>query len=313
MNKYLTIAFASLLGMGACKSSEQPAQQQPVAQQQEQQLPPLPTFDTEGHRGARGLMPENTVPAMRKAIDLGMTTIEMDCHITKDKKVVVTHDPHINPAYARTPDGQDILKADARKYVVYQMNYDEVRQFDMGTKPYSLYPQQQKMEAYIPQLEELIDSVQNYLQVKGLPQVFYNIETKSKEGNDNILHPGPAEFVDLLVGVVEKKGITPWVIIQSFDVRTLQELNKRYPHIRTSLLISNEDSFEQNLEKLGFTPVIYSPNAKLVTAELVKKCHDKQVKIIPWTVNTAEEINRLKALGVDGIISDYPNLLTSLK
>lgn len=257
-------------------------------------------------------MPENTIPAMRKAIDLGMTTIEMDCHITKDRKVVVTHDPHINPLYARTPDGKDLSKEESKKYAIYQMDYAEVRRFDMGTKFYDLYPQQQKMEAYIPLLEELIDSVQNYLEVKGLPQVFYNIETKSVAKYDNQLHPEPAVFVDLMVEVIERKGITPWVIIQSFDPRTLQELNKRYPHIRTSLLVSNQDSFEQNIERLGFIPVIYSPNFKLVTAELLQKCHEKQIKVIPWTVNTAEEIARLRALGVDGIITDYPNLLTTL-
>ncbi len=307
----MPFAFAALMSMGACKSSE-PTQQQSVAQQQEQQLPALPAFDTEGHRGARGLMPENTIPAMRKAIDLGMTTIEMDCHITKDRKVVVTHDPHINPAYARTPDGRDFTKEESKNYAIYQMDYAEVRKFDMGTKFYDLYPQQQKMEAYIPLLEELIDSVQNYLEVKGLPQVFYNIETKSVAKNDNQLHPEPAVFMDLMVEVIERKGITPWVIIQSFDPRTLQELNKRYPHIRTSLLVSNQDTFEQNIERLGFIPVVYSPNYKLVTAELLQKCHEKQIKVIPWTVNTAEEIARLRALGVDGIITDYPNLLSTL-
>ncbi|MDX5418652.1 MAG: glycerophosphodiester phosphodiesterase [Hymenobacteraceae bacterium] len=311
MKKYLPFAFAALLSMGACKSSE-PAQQQLVTQQQDQQLPPLPAFDTEGHRGARGLMPENTIPAMRTAIDLGMTTIEMDCHITKDRKVVVTHDPYINPAYARTPDGKDFTKEESKNYAIYQMDYAEVRKFDMGTKFYDLYPQQQKMEAYIPLLEELIDSVQQYLEVKGLPQVFYNIETKSVAKNDNQLHPEPAAFVDLMVEVIERKGIAPWVIIQSFDPRTLQELNKRYPHIRTSLLVSNQDTFEQNIERLGFIPVVYSPNYKLVTDELLQKCHEKQIKVIPWTVNTAEEIARLRALGVDGIITDYPNLLTSL-
>ncbi|WP_299703106.1 glycerophosphodiester phosphodiesterase [uncultured Pontibacter sp.] len=311
MKNIMPFAFAALMSMGACKSSE-PTQQQSVAQQQEQQLPALPAFDTEGHRGARGLMPENTIPAMRKAIDLGMTTIEMDCHITKDRKVVVTHDPHINPAYARTPDGRDFTKEESKNYAIYQMDYAEVRKFDMGTKFYDLYPQQQKMEAYIPLLEELIDSVQNYLEVKGLPQVFYNIETKSVAKNDNQLHPEPAVFMDLMVEVIERKGITPWVIIQSFDPRTLQELNKRYPHIRTSLLVSNQDTFEQNIERLGFIPVVYSPNYKLVTAELLQKCHEKQIKVIPWTVNTAEEIARLRALGVDGIITDYPNLLSTL-
>src|SRR5690606_14963999 len=98
-----------------------------------------------------------------------------------------------------------------------------------------------------------------------------------------------------------------WVIIQSFDVRTLQVLNKKYPQVKTALLVSS-GSVEENLQKLGFKPTIYSPNYKLVDAGLVKICHEKQMKVLPWTVNTKQEINNLKALGVDGIISDYPNL-----
>ncbi|MGV3538303.1 MAG: glycerophosphodiester phosphodiesterase [Rufibacter sp.] len=295
--------FALLLGAAfvtGCKSTQTGTQE----------LPPLPTFDTEGHRGARGLLPENSIPAMRKAIDLGVATIEMDCHITKDGQVVVTHDPHINPAYARTPNGEDIPKEDAKKYVVYQMNYDQVRAFEMGTKFYSNFPQQQKVKTYIPRLAELIDSVQNYLKATGKPQVFYNIETKSKPAGDNQLHPAPEGFVKALMEVIEEKKITPYVIIQSFDPRTLQVLHQKYPKVRASLLVENKKTVEENLQELGFTPVVYSPNYKLVTADLIKKCHDRGIKVIPWTVNTTEDIERLKALGVDGIISDYPNLFS---
>ncbi|WP_299756526.1 glycerophosphodiester phosphodiesterase family protein [uncultured Pontibacter sp.] len=298
MKRFLSIAFAALILASGCKSSERTAQQNM----------PLPAFDTEGHRGARGLMPENTVPAMLRAIDLGVTTVEMDCHITQDNQVVVTHDPYINHLYARTPDGSDFTKEESEQYAVYKMKYEQVRQFDVGSKPYGLYPRQHKMKAQIPLLADLIDSVQTHLKVNNLPQVFYNIEIKSKEGKDNELHPEPARFTELVVEVVEQKGITPWVIIQSFDKRALQALHRQYPHIRASLLVSNQDSFEENIQQLGFTPAIYSPNAKLVTEELVKKCHDRQMKIIPWTVNSAEEIAKLKALGVDGIISDYPDL-----
>ncbi len=307
VNKIVPVALGALLLMAGCKSTETITEQQNGTISQ-QQKPELPAFDTEGHRGARGLMPENSIPAMMKALELGVTTLEMDTHITKDGKVVVTHDPHINPLYARTPDGKDITKEESKKYAIYQMNYDQVRQFEMGTKFYDAYPQQQKVKTYIPLLAELIDSVQTHIKKNNLPQVFYNIETKSVPNGDNTIHPEPAVFVKKLVEVLEEKNLTPWVIIQSFDPRTLQVLHQQYPHIRASLLVSNKDSFEENLERLGFTPVVYSPNYKLVTAELIQKAHAKNIKVIPWTVNTAEDIARLKALGVDGIISDYPNL-----
>ncbi|WP_181308652.1 glycerophosphodiester phosphodiesterase family protein [Rufibacter sp. XAAS-G3-1] len=298
MNKLVSVILLSTVLAAGCKSS----------QSMTQQLPPLPVFDTEGHRGSRGLMPENSIPAMRKAIDLGVTTIEMDCHVTKDGQVVVTHDPHINLAYARTPDGQDIPKEDAKKYAVYQMDYAQVREFDLGTKFYSNFPQQQKLKTYIPRLADLIDSVQAYLKATDKPQVFYNIEVKSKATGDNKLHPDPEGFVKAMLQVIEQKGIAQYVIIQSFDPRPLQVLHQKYPHVRASLLVDNTKSVEENLQGLGFDPVVYSPSYKLVTAELVKKCHARNIKVIPWTVNSPEEIARLKALGVDGIISDYPNL-----
>lgn len=299
MSKVLSIAVIALVIITACKSSQSSTQQSPA----------WPAFDTEAHRGGRGLMPENTIPAMRNAIDLGVTTLEMDCHITKDSQVVVTHDAYINPLYARTPDGKDLTKEESKKYAIYQLNYTDVRRFDNGSKYYDSFPQQQKVKSYIPRLGELIDSVQTYLKVNNRAQVFYNIEIKSNAKNDNKLHPAPATFARLLVEVIEKKGITPWVIIQSFDPRALQEVHQQYPHIKTSLLVSNQDSFEENIQQLGFTPTVYSPHIKLVTADLVQKCHDYGMKIVPWTANTEEEIASLESLGVDGIISDYPNLL----
>lgn len=269
--------------------------------------PEFPKFDTEGHRGARGLMPENTIAAMIHAIDLGVTTIEMDCHVTKDKKVIVAHDDSLNPAHTFKPDGSDLEPRSEKEYILYQMNYDEIRKYDVGSKYFKNYPQQKKQKAYIPLLSNLIDSVQAHIKLNGKKQVFYNIETKSSAKGDNILQPEPEEFVHLLMEQIEKKGITPWVIIQSFDVRTLQVLNKKYPHVKTALLVS-KGNLESNLNALGFTPTIYSPAYKLVDADLVNQCHQKGIKIIPWTVNTKEEINKLKSDGVDGIISDYPNL-----
>jgi glycerophosphoryl diester phosphodiesterase len=298
MMKAMCISLAALLTIASCK-----------AQLNKTSKVVFPAFDTEAHRGGRGLMPENTMPAMRNAIDIGVTTLEMDTHITADGKVILSHDDGFNPLFALTPDGKEIAKADAHKYALYQMPYAEIVKFDVGSKYYDKFPQQQKLKVHIPLLTDVIDTVQTYLKAKGKPQVFYNIETKSSAKNDGLYNPSPEKFVQLLMEVVEQKKITPYVVIQSFDKRTIQVLHQKYPQVKTSYLIENKNSFTDNMTDLGFTPFIYSPNYKLVTPELVKQCHDKGIKIVPWTVNTKEEIASLKALGVDGIISDYPNLL----
>jgi glycerophosphoryl diester phosphodiesterase len=272
----------------------------------------LPAFDTEGHRGARGLMPENTVPAMRKALELGVTTLEMDTHISKDGKVLLSHDPYINPEHDLLPDGTEIPAADKKKYVLYEMNYESIKAFDAGSKFYDKFPKQEKIRTHKPLLTEVIDSAQAYIKEHNLPQVFYNIETKSKPAGDGKLHPAPEEFVDLLMEVLEEKNITPWVMTQSFDVRTLQVMREKYPDVKTSLLVENMKGLEANLEALGFTPTIYSPNHRLVTKKLVKECHARGIKVIPWTVNELDQMKRLKRKGVDGIISDYPNLFLEL-
>ncbi len=268
---------------------------------------PLPVFSTEAHRGGRGLLPENTIMAMKKAIDLGVTTLEMDAHITKDHRVVLAHDHYINRGFSFDPNGNEISAQEAQSHVLYDMSYEEIRKYDVGSKTNVSFPEQVNIKAHIPLLEELIDSVQAHLKATNSKQVFYNIETKSKVKGDGLFHPKPEEFVDLLMEVVERKNITPWVTIQSFDVRTLQVLKKKYPQVRTSYLVS-KGSLDVNLPLLGFTPDIYSPAYKLVDKELIESCHEKGMKVIPWTVNTLEEINQLKALGVDGIITDYPNL-----
>lgn len=268
---------------------------------------PLPKFDKEGHRGGRGLMPENTIPAMYKAIDLGVTSLEMDVHITRDNLVILSHDDHIDPTFTLSDHGSEMPMDKGQKLVFFQMDYATISKFDVGSKFYPKFPDQQKMKVQIPLLSSLIDSVQNYLRVSGKPQVFYNIETKSKPQGDRRFHPEPVTFVKLLMDVIEEKKISPWVIIQSFDSRTLQVMNTNYPKIKTSLLVE-KGSLESNLLTLGFLPTVYSPHYKLVTAELVKQCHAKGLKIIPWTVNSKKEIENFKMLNVDGIITDYPNL-----
>ncbi|WP_316766837.1 glycerophosphodiester phosphodiesterase family protein [Pedobacter frigiditerrae] len=270
----------------------------------------FPSFSAEAHRGGRGLMPENTIIAMQNAMTMDhITTLEMDTHITKDNQVVVTHDDYLSPGFMLTPEGKEIPKSDAKKYAIYQMDYDLLKTFDIGTKVNTGFPQQKKVKTFIPLLSDLIDAVQADINTKGKKQLFYNIETKCDVAGDNVVNPTPEIFVKLLMDVIESKKITPFVVIQSFDKRTIQIINQKYPGVKTSFLVSNKKTYEENIADLGYKPFILSPNYSMVNAELVKKAHADGVKVVPWTANTTEEINRLKSLKVDGIISDYPNLL----
>lgn len=268
------------------------------------------SFDKEGHRGCRGLMPENTVPAFLNAIDLGVTTLEMDAVITKDSQVVISHEPFFNHEITTKPDGSYVSEAEEKSLNIYKMNYAEVKTFDVGMKPHPRFPQQQKLPAIKPLLSDVVDSVVQHMITMKRPPLYYNIETKTTALTDNIFHPAPAQFVELLMKTINEKGITERTIIQSFDIRTLQYLHQHYPEMKTALLIEDFDkkAFALQLKDLGFIPTIYSPAYQLVTPLLVKQCHDTGIKIIPWTVNEKTEIDRLKNLGVDGIITDYPNL-----
>ena len=271
----------------------------------------LITFDKQGHRGCRGIMPENTIPAMLKAVELGVTTLEMDIVFTKDSVAILSHEPFFNHEITTGPGGKYIDEKDERKYNIYQMGYKETQQYDVGLKPHPRFASQQKVKTTKPSLAALIDSVELYLSINNLPKVDYNIETKTSPATDNIYHPAPEEFVMQLMKVIKSKGIENRVIIQSFDFRTLQVLHKHYPAVRTAMLIEDYDkrTLAKQLKALGFTPTIYSPAYSLVNKEMVEACHGKKIKIIPWTVNDKATIDALKLLGVDGIISDYPNLL----
>jgi glycerophosphoryl diester phosphodiesterase len=274
---------------------------------------PLPAFNKEGHRGTRGLMPENTIPAMYKAIDIGVNTVEVDVVYSKDRKVVISHDLYFNPDITTTPEGKSLDKKEAPKTLIYTMDYDSVRKYDVGLKFYPEFPRQQKMAAYKPLLAELIDSTNAYARSKG-KSVLFNIELKTSAANDGIKHPPVDEFVEGVMRVVEEKKIQKQCYLQSFDFRPLQLIHKKYPDIVTAVLISDKEkrSFEQQMTDLGYTPEMYSPHSALVTPELVRECHKRGTRIIPWTVDTPEEMKKLKAMGVDGIITDYPDYFSQL-
>ena len=266
-------------------------------------------FDLQGHRGARGLLPENTIPAFLEALRLGVTTLEMDVVVSKDRQIVVSHEPFFNHEISLTPRGETIAASDEKKHNLYQMNYAEIRRYDVGQRPNSRFKQQKKMSVGKPLLSEVIDSVEQYLanNPEAKP-VFYNIETKITPAGDGIFHPKPDTFVSLLMDLIIQKKIANRVAIQSFDVRTLQIIHRTHPEIKLVLLVENQDGLDKNLARLGFLPAVYSPFYLFVEEALIKKCHEKGILIIPWTVNEAQKMSDLKKMGVDGLITDYPDI-----
>lgn len=272
----------------------------------------FPGFYKEGHRGGTGLMPENTIAAMKEAVDVGANVIEVDVYTSKDGKVMVTHDPHINWKISLTNEGRELTEEEAKKFPVHQMNYEDVRKFDVGSKNYPPFPGQKKVKAYIPLLGELIDSVEQHTSSKKLAGVIYNIELKTGTTYDDVYNSKPNELVDAVMAIVKGKRIGDRFYIQSFDMRPLQYAHEKYPNVTLGFLVANTNTFDENIKQLGFVPHIYSPNLRLVTPELVQQCKSSQSKLIVWTVNTKEDIKRLKEMGVDGIITDYPNYFSEL-
>jgi glycerophosphoryl diester phosphodiesterase len=191
---------------------------------------------------------------------------------------------------------------------LYQMPYSDIRKCDCGSKKHPRFSEQQLQPTYKPLLADLLAQTEVYHRQKYPQQtLYYNIETKTTPRTDDLFHPQPAPFVELLMEVITKQQLESRVCIQSFDVRTLQYVHQKYPHITTALLVWKGKNVEKNLKKLGFIPTIYSPHLRLVDAAMIAYLHQKGVKVIPWTVNEVADMERLIALQVDGLISDYPN------
>lgn len=266
-------------------------------------------FDLEGHRGCRGLYPENSIPAMLHALELGVNTLEMDAVITADGKVVLSHEPFFNHEISTLPDGKEVTEAMEKSLNIYTMSYDSVQLFDVGMKPHLRFPEQKRTRVHKPLLSDVLDAVKDWCERNKKPLPFFNIETKCMAATDSVYHPAPAEFAEILMKVIREEGVEEKAIIQSFDFRTLRYLHKMYPTTRLAALVEGDDTLtvSEQLASLGFTPAIYSPAHEKVTAELVEACRTAGMLLIPWTVNDEADAIRLKKLGVNGLITDYPD------
>jgi glycerophosphoryl diester phosphodiesterase len=271
-----------------------------------------PAFDLQGHRGARGLLPENTIPAFLHALDLGVTTLEMDTVINAEGHVVVSHEHWMSARTCSHPDGRHVSEHEQHNLLIYRMSDFDVAGFDCGSRGHPDFPRQRPMPVAKPLLRDVFVAVAAYAEAHpchaGSGAVRYNIEIKSLPGYDGILHPPVAEFANLLYRLLKEFGVLARTTIQSFDVRALEAVHQLDPDISTSLIVDNKDGLQRNLGRLSFTPGIYSPFHGLVDQHQVDTAHAQNIKVIPWTVNEETGMRKLISMGVDGLITDYPDI-----
>jgi len=256
--------------------------------------------EVQGHRGCRGLMPENTIEGFIAAIDIGVNTLEMDVVITQDSQVILSHEPFFNHEISMTSDGIEITKEKELEYNIFRMNTDP------------RFPDQQKIKTFKPTLIQVFDAIEKYLKENNLPAVDYNIEIKRVSGYNNNYHPDAETFARLVLETIEQNNLIDRTIIQSFDLESLRQVKSQNPNIRIALLNEKTVSYERIIAELGFKPDIYSPHFKLVSEQLSDYCRKENIRLIPWTVNEKTDIQDMLDRKVDGIISDYPDRVIEL-
>ena len=270
-------------------------------------MPSKNKINIQGHRGARGLYPENTITSFIEAIKLGVGILEMDVVISKDLKIVVSHEAWMNEDICLNPNGSEIEKKSNHKYNIYEMYYAEIKTYDCGKHGNPGFPLQKAISEYKPLLSDVVSKTQTYIKENNLPDLVYNIEIKSQPEYDNLFHPSPDIFVQLVYTEIKRLNLFNHVIIQSFDVRILQKIHKIDEKQKIGLLVENKFGLQKNLEILGFLPQTYNPYFPLITENLVKELHSLNIEIAAWTVNEISDMKKLINMGVDSIITDYPD------
>ncbi len=261
----------------------------------------------EGHRGARGYLPENTIQSFVMALELGADTLELDVVISKDRKVVVSHEPWFSSVISLDPNGRRIERSKERENNIFLMTYAEIRKWDVGSLGNPAFPEQKQIKAYKPLLSEVFKDVDKFTKSRKLPLARYNIEIKVETDGDGKFQPPPAEFAALVLKEIKKAKMDSRVKVQSFDVRALQEVRKRDTSMKVALLVGNKDAIEKSIERLGFIPDSYSPHFSYLDKATIKFCRENGIKLVPWTVNEIADMEKMKAFGPDGIITDYPD------
>ncbi|MDO7848887.1 glycerophosphodiester phosphodiesterase family protein [Hymenobacter sp. M29] len=272
-------------------------------------MPAPQTSEIHGHRGCRGLRPENTLPAFLHALQLGVDVIEMDVVISADHQVVVSHEPWFNPLICLDPAGHPIASGSARLHNLFELDYAFIRQFDCGSRVHPGFPTQVSQPCYKPLLREVLSFIEAAAVRLPRSPVGYSIEIKSSPDGDNIFHPSPDIFLSLVLAELTAAGVVSRTTLLCFDPRILRLAHQQHPNLATCLLVEDQRPWSTSLNELGFLPTTFGPDFTTVTAEAVQMLRKDfpGLRLVPWTVNEVADMHLMFELRVDGITTDYPD------
>lgn len=263
--------------------------------------------DVHGHRGCRGLLPENTVQAFLKATELGCDFLEMDVVMSGDGQIVVSHEPWMDHRICLDPDGDPITADAEQDHNLYRMSAKEIRAYDCGSLEQPDFLEQDQRKAYKPLLGTVVETVDEHALLSGVAPPSFNIEIKSEPAWYGVFQPAPEVLARAVIFAIDSLGIADRCLLQSFDPAVLETIHADRPEIPLAYLVENGGTLETDLAKLTFVPPIYSPHFSAANEALLTAIRGKEMELVVWTVNEPADIRSMRALGVDGIISDYPD------
>jgi glycerophosphoryl diester phosphodiesterase len=260
-------------------------------------------IEVQGHRGWRGIYPENSNEGFIRALEIGVDVLELDVVMSKDGHPVVSHEPWMNRTICRGADNRKISRC--KKVNLYNLTLEEIQSYDCGKWGHPDFPQQRLRSSVKPSLAQALEATETWLDEHPGLLAGYNIEIKREKGWDNRYCPPLETYCDAVVRVIRDAGIAERCVLQSFDPEVLEYLHRFAPDIPLALLTS-KGKISENMSNLSFTPAIYSPNFRLLDEAEMKVIRRLGVIVVPWTVNDEKHIYDMIQMGVDGIISDYP-------
>ena len=261
-------------------------------------------IEIHGHRGYKGLLPENTIAGFLQAMELGVNAIELDVVVTKENQLLVSHEPYMSSHLCLQPNGKSISKEDELQFNIYEMTYEQIQLFDCGSIKQANFTEQKLGQHSKPLLKEVLHAVMN----KRKKTPAFNIEIKSERQWYGEYQPDLSDYAKIIFNEMKPltKNKVPFMI-QSFDPAILNKLYSLAPEWRYGLLIEGDVSIQKFLNRLIFKPSFINPDHQLITKELIEEIHFEGLQILAWTVNDKERGEKLIELGVDGLISDYPH------
>lgn len=277
--------------------------------------PPYKRPEVHGHRGCRGLRPENTLPAFLHALTLGVDVLEMDVVISADNQVVVSHDPWLAAHLCRDQDGRPIAPPHERQHNLYRLPYAAIRQCDCGSLPVVDFPEQQATAAPKPLLRDVLAAAEAAPRVAGQRSVRYSVEIKCSPTGDGLYHPAPGPFLALVLAELSAAAVLARTTLLCFDARVLRlAYALAVPGLRLCFLIEDGQLWPAALRELGFQPDVFGPDYESVTALAVAELRRlfPGVALVPWTVNTPVAMQQMIAVGAEGITTDYPDRLIAM-